>query len=98
MPSREGWQLVHSDGAVLFMVGSACFALASFVGLDKAFQNVTVINAVFFAGSIFFTAASYLQLLEATNTNRRAGLARLDTGHPRIDLLSRLELARCPGI
>jgi len=57
-PARLGWWI-----AVLFMVGPACFALASFAGLEpdmlgKSFQNVTVFNAVFFAGSIFFTAAS----------------------------------------
>jgi len=75
-PARLGWWI-----AVLFMVGSACFALASFAGLapgvsGNLFRNVTVINAVFFAGSVFFTTAGYLQLLEATNADRRASLAQ----------------------
>ena len=75
-PAQLGWWI-----AVLFMIGSACFALASFAGLEPAafgqlFQNVTVINTVFFTGSIFFTAAGYLQLLEAANADRRAMLAR----------------------
>jgi hypothetical protein len=75
-PARLGWWI-----AVLFMVGAAFFALASFAGLEpdalgRTFKNVTVINAVFFAGSIFFTAAGYLQLLEAVNADRRAALAR----------------------
>jgi hypothetical protein len=74
-PAQLGWWI-----AVLFMVGSACFALASFAGLapdtfDNLLQNATVINAVFFAGSIFFTAAGYLQLLEAINADRRAAHA-----------------------
>ena len=75
-PARLGWWI-----AGLFMVGSACFALASFAGLEpnalgRSFQSVTVINTVFFAGSIFFTGAGYLQLLEAINADRRAALAR----------------------
>lgn len=75
-PAQPGWWI-----ALLFMVGSACFALASYAGLEPGitgnlFQNITVINAVFFAGSIFFTAAGYLQLLEAANADRRAALAQ----------------------
>ena len=78
-PAALGWWI-----SVLFMVGSACFALASFAGLEpdvfgRLFQSVTVINAVFFAGSIFFAAAGYLQLLEAANADRRAALARGET-------------------
>lgn len=78
-PAQLGWWI-----AVLFMVGSACFAVASFAGLapdvfGKSFQNVTTINVVFFVGSVFFTAAGYLQLLEATNADRRAALARGET-------------------
>ena len=78
-PAALGWWI-----SVLFMVGSTCFALASFAGLEpdvfsRLLQSVTVINAVFFAGSIFFTAAGYLQLLEAANADRRAALARGET-------------------
>ena len=75
-PAQLGWWI-----SLLFMVGSTCFALASFAGLEPGilgnlFQNSTLINAVFFAGSIFFTAAGYLQLLEAANADRRAALAQ----------------------
>jgi len=75
-PAQLGWWI-----AVLFMIGSACFALASVPGLSagllgKWIPTATEINAVFFAGSIFFSAAGYLQLLEATNADRRAEIAR----------------------
>jgi hypothetical protein len=74
-PAEPGWWI-----SVLFMVGSACFAAAGFAGLapgavSKALQDATVINRVFFVGSLFFTAAAYLQLLEASNADRRAALA-----------------------
>jgi len=58
--------------AVLFMAGSACFAAGSFASdwpqywpADPA--NGRAIGVVFFTGSIFFTAAAGLQLLEAIN-------------------------------
>jgi hypothetical protein len=38
---------------------------------------------VFFAGSIFFTSAGYLQLLEASNADRRAALAHGETPNER---------------
>jgi hypothetical protein len=74
-PARLGWWM-----GVLFMLGSACFALAGFAALEPqrsggALQELSVINSVFFAGSIFFTTAAYLQLLEAINANRQAQLA-----------------------
>ena len=59
-PQRRGWWI-----AVLFMIGSACFALGSFpptatwLGASAAY--------VFFVGSLFFTSAAYLQYYEATN-------------------------------
>lgn len=75
-PSELGWWI-----SVLFMIGSACFALASLAGLAPelfraTFLQTTALNAVFFTGSLFFTAAAYLQLLEAANADRRAVLAR----------------------
>jgi hypothetical protein len=78
-PARLGWWI-----AVLFMVGSACFALASFAGIEpdvlaRSLQNVSVINVVLFAGSLFFTAAGYLQLLEASNADRRAAFGGGET-------------------
>ena len=59
-PDRRGWWI-----AVLFMVGSACFALGAFPPTAGALGNAAA--AVFFIGSLFFTSAAYLQLYEATN-------------------------------
>ena len=58
-PDRRGWWI-----AVLFMVGSACFALGAFPPTVGALGNAAA--AVFFIGSLFFTSAAYLQLYEAT--------------------------------
>jgi hypothetical protein len=66
-PGRLAWWI-----AVLFIMGSSCFALGSFASnwpqyLSPAFGNSGVINSVFFVGSLFFTGAAGLQLLEAIN-------------------------------
>lgn len=75
-PAGLGWWI-----AVLFMIGSGCFALGSLAGLVPGlsallFQQAAELNAVFFVGSLFFTSAAYLQLLEAANADRRARQAR----------------------
>ncbi len=67
--------------SALFMIGSACFALGSLASLEPGwfgptFQNETVVGSVFFLGSIFFTSAAFLQLLEAANADRNTALAR----------------------
>lgn len=59
-PDRRGWWI-----AVLFMVGSACFALGAFPPTASALGSAAA--WVFFIGSIFFTSAAYLQYYEATN-------------------------------
>jgi hypothetical protein len=59
-PDRRGWWI-----AVLFMVGSACFALGSLPLAAAALGSAAA--WVFFIGSIFFTSAAYLQFYEATN-------------------------------
>jgi hypothetical protein len=66
-PRRIGWWV-----AVLFAVGSLCFMVGGWAAswpaeTPSALLAVATINAVFFVGSIFFTAAAYLQLLEAAN-------------------------------
>lgn len=66
-PGRLAWWI-----AVLFIIGSSCFALGSFASnwpqyLSPEFSGSGVINAVFFVGSLFFTSAAGLQLLEAIN-------------------------------
>ena len=66
--------------AILFMVGSTCFAVASSAGLAPRFlgalaDSPAAINLVFFVGSIFFTSAAYLQFLGAVNADRIAAIA-----------------------
>ena len=52
--------------AILFMIGSALFALGSAKAL---FATTPLANdgTIFFIGSLFFTSAGYLQLLEVVN-------------------------------
>jgi hypothetical protein len=59
-PARRGWWI-----AVLFMIGSACFAVGSFPPTASLLGDAA--GPVFFIGSIFFTTAAYLQYYEATN-------------------------------
>lgn len=66
-PRRLSWWI-----AVLFICGSACFAVGSFAAnwpqqLPAWLGVGSVINGVFFVGSLFFTGAAWLQLLEAIN-------------------------------
>jgi hypothetical protein len=66
--------------AILFMVGSTCFGMASSAGLVPGFlgdfaSSPAAINMVFFVGSIFFTSAAYLQFLGAVNADRIAAIA-----------------------
>jgi hypothetical protein len=66
-PHRLTWWV-----AQLFIIGSACFALASFASnwpqyAPAGLTGSGVINTVFFVGSLFFTGAAWLQLLEAIN-------------------------------
>ena len=59
-PQRRGWWI-----AILFMIGSLCFALGSLPLFASAVGEAVV--WVFFVGSIFFTSAAYLQYFEASN-------------------------------
>ena len=68
-PTRSGWWI-----AVLFMVGAALFAAGGAQGAwpdSPAVQWIdpSLVGLVFFAGSLFFTAAAYLQWLEALNND-----------------------------
>jgi hypothetical protein len=72
--ARIGWWI-----ATLFMIGSTCFAVASAAGLTPGLfgdfaRNPTAITLVFFAGSIFFTLAAWLQLMAAVNADRIAAI------------------------
>ena len=59
-PQQRGWWI-----AVLFMVGSTCFAVGAFPPTASLIGDAA--GWVFFVGSIFFTSAAYLQYYEATN-------------------------------
>jgi hypothetical protein len=59
-PERRGWWI-----AVLFMIGSLCFAAGSLPAFAAAVGPAVV--WVFFLGSLFFTSAAYLQYFEASN-------------------------------
>ena len=59
-PQHRGWWI-----AMLFMIGSLCFALGSIPGVAAAIGDAVV--WVFFIGSLFFTSAAYLQYFEASN-------------------------------
>ena len=66
-PRRLAWWI-----ALFFIIGSACFAAGSFGSnwpqyWPADFVNSRVIGAVFFTGSVFFTTAAGLQVLEAIN-------------------------------
>lgn len=66
-PSRLAWWI-----AVSFVIGSACFVLAGWAvtwppEVFAPLRLSATANAIFFAGSLFFTAAACLQLLEATH-------------------------------
>jgi len=77
-PNRLAWWI-----ALLFVIGSACFAYGSF-GANwprylPAQTTGGAIDRVFFVGSIFFTTAAWLQLLEAVNGDV-ADLAAVEAG------------------
>jgi len=66
--------------AIGFVAGSACFALGGWAvcwpaDLLAALRPAAVANRIFFAGSLFFTLAAYLQLLEAANGDVAEALA-----------------------
>jgi hypothetical protein len=63
-PARASWWI-----AVLFIIGSACFAIGPFPGFVQL-VGADADAAVFFAGSLFFTAAATLQYLETVNADR----------------------------
>jgi hypothetical protein len=60
-PGRRSWWM-----AILFVLGSLCFAVGG-VASQWARSSRPAIGVTFFVGSIFFTAASYLQYAETVN-------------------------------
>ena len=68
-PRRIGWWI-----AVLFMIGSLLFALGGAQGTWPEAPLVrwlhpSLTGSIFFVGSLFFTAAAYLQFVEALNND-----------------------------
>ncbi len=62
--------------SILFMIGSACFALGALPGYADA-AGATADGITFFTGSLFFTAAGCGQFLQASQAG---GLKRRDRG------------------
>jgi YrhK-like protein len=65
-PRTRGWWI-----AVLFSVGSLCFVVGAVASQSEG-SSPTAIGVTFFVGSLFFTAAAYLQYAEAANVQREA--------------------------
>jgi hypothetical protein len=81
-PRRIGWLI-----AVLFMNGSALFAIGGAQGMWPdapvvRWLDPTLAGWFFFVGSLFFTAAAYLQWLEALN-NEVADVPTPSAARPR---------------
>lgn len=55
--------------SILFMIGSALFAIGSVLSFWST-VSTRVSGSIFFAGSIFFTSAAYLQFFESINVER----------------------------
>lgn len=66
-PHEIGWRT-----AVLFMVGSACFAIGAVPGYSSLVPS-GVVGLTFFVGSIFFTSAGFSQLVQAVRDGKAAG-------------------------
>jgi hypothetical protein len=67
MPWKLNWWI-----GIIFAIGSVLFALASVLSLVPEMAanwsiSSSAINAIFFAGSVPFTTAAYLQLFQAAN-------------------------------
>ena len=85
-PGASGWWI-----GILFAIGATFFALGAAPGYFKAVGNHT--DAVtFFIGSIFFTSAAALQLLEAINA-REEEREKADRQHFRLFALMLRDLA-----
>lgn len=69
--------------AVLFSIGSTCFTVGSAPYYAKAVGNV-IAGVTFFAGSIFFTSAAFLQYLRTANQQTAQSAEILKKRHFRI--------------
>lgn len=69
-PHDIGWRT-----AVLFMVGSFCFALGAVPGYASLVPT-PVVGLTFFVGSVFFTSAGFSQLVQTIRDQRDTGVGR----------------------
>jgi hypothetical protein len=60
---------------VLFMIGSACFAVASLPGASSVSERVVAVT--YFVGSLFFTTAAFEQLRTARGEGTEVGAAAI---------------------
>ena len=73
---------LNASIAILFVVGSACFVLGSVPAYINAVGGVAD-SLTYFVGSIFFTSASFLQLLQSENPSMtQVDDARQNTPEP----------------
>jgi hypothetical protein len=72
-PDRASWRI-----GVLFAIGSLCFMLGPLPGFIQIVGSATD-GTVFFVGSVFFTAAAFLQFREAepSTVDWRASMVQL---------------------
>ena len=91
-PSGSTWWAPRALGwwiAILFAVGSACFATGAFPPFAVA-VGTNVDNLTYFIGSIFFTVAAFLLYVETASTD-----THLDSAHRRgIQFLFRVQHRR----
>lgn len=69
-PGDRSWAM-----AILFAVGSTCFAVAA-IASHWVSASRPAIGWTFFIGSVFFTAAAYIQYSEAVNVEHRPAAKR----------------------
>jgi hypothetical protein len=63
-PHRLAWWI-----SILFMLGSALFAIGAALSFSPTVPT-NMSSSIFFAGSLFFTSAAYLQFFESINVER----------------------------
>ncbi len=78
-PDLLSWRI-----AIHFMIGSLCFAVASFAAnwpqqLPSYVTQGETIGWIFFIGSLFFTLAAWIQLVEAINGDIQDALNKSST-------------------
>jgi len=86
--SGSTWWAPHALAwwiGVLFIVGSACFAVGALPGY-LAWVGYEADALTFFVGSLFFTSAALLQHIEVAVAPRTAGTVERSVGPPRLGI------------